>query len=390
MYYGFTPYVSVADKRKKAEKLVAQLRGQGEDMKPIASFAGKMAQTFWGKAWCDNLEACADYENRLGRGRTYVRSGCVCHVEIAPGQVQALVNGSDLYTVTVRIKPLEAARWRAVCETCAGQVDSVLELLQGKISKKVMGIMSDPASGIFPSPKEISFDCSCPDWASMCKHVAAVLYGIGRRLDTEPELLFTLRGVDAADIIGSGLDFSQDSEAEELRGDDLGALFGIDLTMDAPSFAAADAQAASAAYTAKHIKNGERIKSGKGATAATAGSKGAATRSKKTEVHNKRPHSSPDQTPAASKVPASPRPTKPPKPHQIPKAPFNPARPTGAAIGKLRRLANLTLAAFARELGIAFATLDRWEESKGVLNLRQESLEKLVFFQDALLENLKK
>ncbi len=335
MYYGFGEYVSVAQKQAKAEKLIAKLRKQGRQLKPVAAFKGKMAATFWGKSWCRNLESYADYENRLGRGRSYVRSGCVCHLEIEDGMVKALISGSDLYTVTVRIQAPAPERWRAVCARCAGQVGSLFELLQGKLSEQVMKVMCDQATGIFPSPAEMRFACSCPDWASMCKHVAVALYGIGRRLDTEPELLFVLRGVNAADLIPASLDFTQNTQIDALRDDDLGALFGIDLDMDTNS---------SPPPVVASPKNPEPI-----------GQK-------------------PRRKISAKDVPAT-----------TAKPPFKPERPTGYAIRRLRHLANLTPSAFAHALGISPATLYRWEESKGVLSLRPASVESLVTFQRKLV-----
>jgi uncharacterized Zn finger protein len=335
MYYGFIEYVSVAQKQEKAEKLVAKLRKQGQQLKPVSAFKGKMAATFWGKSWCRNLESYADYENRLGRGRSYVRSGCVCHLEIEDGVVKALVSGSELYTITVRIKPLAQERWRAVCAKCAGQVGSLLELLQGKISGQVMEVMCDQATGIFPSPEEMTFACSCPDWASMCKHVAAALYGIGRRLDTEPDLLFVLRGVNATDLIPASLDFTQNAQSDSLHGDDLGALFGIDLDMDASN----------------------------APPSVTASSDRPEATAKKRRLR---------EAPAKVTLTAAI------------KAPFKPERPTGAAIRRLRNLAKLTPAAFAQALGISAATLYRWEESKGALTLRAASVESLVAFQEKM------
>lgn len=335
MYYRFGEYVSVEQKRKKAEKLVEKLREQGQQPKPVAAFKGKMAATFWGKSWCDNLEAYADFENRLGRGRSYARSGCVCHLDIEHGAVKALVSGSDLYTLTVRVKPLTEERWREVCARCAGQVGSLLELLQGKISRQVMEIMCDPATGIFPSPAEIAFDCSCPDWASMCKHVAATLYGIGRRLDAEPDLLFVLRGVNAENLIPASLDFTRNSQSDSLDDDDLGAIFGIDMDMDA--------------QIAPTPISGLPDRPKSSAKART-----------------------PRKNPAKAGPGAG---TKPP---------FRAGHPTGVAIRRLRKLADMTPAAFARALGVSVVTLYRWEESKGMLTLRSASIESLLAFQEKL------
>ena len=153
------------------------------------------------KAWCDNLERYSDYANRLPRGRTYVRNGSVIDLQVAPGVVSAMVSGSELYRIEVKVAAVPKPRWSAVCTDCAGAIDSLVELLQGRFSQGVMARICHEKTGLFPSPAEITFSCSCPDWASMCKHVAAVLYGIGARLDEQPDLLFALRKVDHQDLI---------------------------------------------------------------------------------------------------------------------------------------------------------------------------------------------
>jgi uncharacterized Zn finger protein len=191
--YGFRPYVSVAARRARAARELAKLRKNGRAMSPIAIEGRKIASTFWGKAWCDNLERYSDYANRLPRGRTYARNGSVVDLQIGPGRVTALVSGSAMYDVQVTVGPVPQARWSAICKDCSGAIDSLVELLQGRFSKGVMTRLCEEKTGMFPSPKDIRFTCSCPDWASMCKHVAAVLYGVGARLDRQPELLFTLR-----------------------------------------------------------------------------------------------------------------------------------------------------------------------------------------------------
>ena len=171
---------------------------------PVVIEGRTIAKTFWGKAWCDNLERYSDYANRLPRGRTYVRNGSVIDLQIAPGEIKALVSGSEIYKVTVKVAPVSKARWKSICTDCAGAIDSLVELLQGRFSKGVMERVCQQRSGLFPSPDEIKLSCSCPDWADMCKHVAAVLYGIGARLDQQPELLFRLHKVDEKELIAEG------------------------------------------------------------------------------------------------------------------------------------------------------------------------------------------
>ena len=200
-YFGWKPYVPVAERRKQAEKAAAKARKAGADHTPIEPYRGAIAKTFWGKAWCDNLEHYSDYANRLPRGRTYVRNGSVIDLKLAPGEVRALVMGSSLYEVEVTISAVPAKHWKSIGAACAGSIDSLVELLQGKLAKGVMTRICAPGTGLFPTPKEIRFNCSCPDSASMCKHVAAVLYGVGARLDQQPDLLFALRHVDAGDLV---------------------------------------------------------------------------------------------------------------------------------------------------------------------------------------------
>lgn len=232
--YGWAPYVSVAERRKKAEKAAARARKSGSDFSPIAAYRGAVAKTFWGKAWSDNLEAYGDYANRLPRGRTYVRNGSVIDLKIAAGEVQAQVVGSSLYHVAIKVTAVSAKQWQSIGTDCAGSIDSLVELLQGKLSTAVMQRICTPRTGLFPAPKEISFSCSCPDSASMCKHIAAVLYGVGARLDQKPELLFSLRQVDAKNLVsqaGAGLPKSKKGPAAGKVLDDsmLANVFGIEM-----------------------------------------------------------------------------------------------------------------------------------------------------------------
>jgi uncharacterized Zn finger protein len=199
--YGFRPYVSVAQRRAKARREMAKLAKKGYVASPIAIEGRTIAATFWGRAWCDNLESYSDFANRLPRGRTYVRNGSVVDLRVEAGEVIARVMGSELYDVRIKIKSLAPPTWSQVKSRCAGQIGSLVELLQGKLSRGVMDIVTCHDDGLFPKPKEIEMDCSCPDYAGMCKHIAAVLYGVGARLDTRPELLFQLRQVNHLDLI---------------------------------------------------------------------------------------------------------------------------------------------------------------------------------------------
>ena len=236
-YNGWKPYVSVAQRRAKTQRALARRQSQGHPGSPVVIAGRAIATTFWGKAWCENLEQYSDYENRLPRGRTYVRNGSVVDLQIAPGAAQALVSGSQLYSVTVKLSPVAKERWQSICNDCAGEIDSLVELLQGRLSKAVMERICRPQIGLFPSPAEIKLACSCPDGAYMCKHLAAVLYGIGARLDHHPELLFLLRGVDEKQLIaaaGASIPLSQAAPAKGkvLGGADLAGMFGLDMGSD--------------------------------------------------------------------------------------------------------------------------------------------------------------
>jgi uncharacterized Zn finger protein len=233
-YWGWKPYVPVAARRRAAEAVAVKAKKSGATLSPIAPSRGAIAKTFWGKAWCDNLERYSDYSNRLPRGQSYLRSGAVIDLAIGEGEVRAQVMGSSLYRVQVRVAAVGDKRWKAIGADCAGSIDSMVELLQGTFSDAVMQRLCRPGDGLFPAPKEIQFTCTCPDWASMCKHVAAVLYGVGARLDQRPELLFQLRRVDGNDLLaqaGTGVmrPGKAPAKARVLDESALADMFGIEM-----------------------------------------------------------------------------------------------------------------------------------------------------------------
>ena len=233
-WFRYRPYVSVSERRRQATRQMDDLRKKGVDIQPIEIAGRRITHTFWGTAWCEHLESFSDFKNRLPRGRTYVRNGSVCHLAMTQGLVEAKVMGSELYDVRVRIKTLSASKWEALRQRCLGQIGSLLELLQGELSENVMGVVTDRENGLFPLPGEIELDCSCPDWATMCKHVAAALYGVGARLDEVPSLLFELRGVNHADLIDADAALAVPAAAgaagtKRLESEALGDVFGIDI-----------------------------------------------------------------------------------------------------------------------------------------------------------------
>jgi uncharacterized Zn finger protein len=235
MYYNWKPYVPVAKRRENAKRIAARLNSAGHSLSPVTA-GRRIATTFWGKAWCQNLERYSDYVNRLPRGRTYLRNGSVINLRIETGRVIARVMGSSLYDITLTIKAVPAKQWQQVAGDCARSIDSLVELLQGRLSSAVMERIARPGGGLFPTPTEIAFRCSCPDAAALCKHVAATLYGIGARLDQEPELLFHLRGVDAKELIakaGESTPAARKDVASDriLDASKLTDVFGIDLVL---------------------------------------------------------------------------------------------------------------------------------------------------------------
>ncbi|MDP2751199.1 MAG: SWIM zinc finger family protein, partial [Rhodocyclaceae bacterium] len=236
-YEQWKPYVSVAKRRELANKTALKAKKAGKDFSPIVLPArGAIAKTFWGKAWCTNLEAYSDFENRLPRGRSYVRNGAVIDLKIEPGKVIAQVMGSSLYQIQIGITTVASTQWTALVKDCTGSIASLIELLQGKLSQAVMEKICQPKTGLFPSSKEIKLSCSCPDGATMCKHVAAVLYGVGARLDEQPTLLFTLRQVNASDLITQAAETSvkktKVSKKRVLDDSTLADVFGIEMAVE--------------------------------------------------------------------------------------------------------------------------------------------------------------
>lgn len=237
MRWEWRPYVPVAARKREAQAELSKLKKKGVPISPVVISGQKIAKMFWAKAWCDNLEQYSDFENRLPRGRTYVRNGSVVDLQIDTGLVSARVSGSDIYKVSIRVTPLAKTRWRQLSRACAGEIDSLVEILEGRLKKGVMQRVCDPKKGMFPSPAELEFSCTCPDWASMCKHVAAALYGVGARLDEQPQLLFKLRDVDENDLIAhvtknaATLPLAKHQVASKkiLADDDLSKLFGLDM-----------------------------------------------------------------------------------------------------------------------------------------------------------------
>jgi uncharacterized Zn finger protein len=233
-WYEWREYVPVAERRRQAQQKLKALKKKGQSVSPVTIEGRTIAKSFWGQSWCANLERYSDFASRLPRGRTYVRNGSVVDLQIAKGEVTAFVSGSELYKIKIDIAPVTKKHWKGICRDCAGTIDSLVELLQGRLAKGVMDRVCRESDGLFPSPDEIKLSCSCPDWAGMCKHVAAALYGVGARLDEKPQLLFVLRGVDENELLaGAGQDVSlarsAPAAAKVLDDGDVAALFGLEM-----------------------------------------------------------------------------------------------------------------------------------------------------------------
>ncbi|MBZ0157189.1 MAG: SWIM zinc finger family protein [Alphaproteobacteria bacterium] len=241
---GFPEYVPVARKREKAAQKLQELRKRGKDLQPVIIEGRNVARTWWGKAWNLNLERYADYGNRICRGRSYVRHGAVLDLRIEPGEIRALVQGSRAkpYTVSITIAALRQEVWQKMRTACEGMLESLQDLIEGRFPRALEELFMAKGSGLFPSPQEITFTCSCPDWAHMCKHVAAVLYGTGARLDADPKLFFILRKVAMDDLVRQAVAGTADrllarasvKSTRIIEDSDLSAVFGIELEEPSP------------------------------------------------------------------------------------------------------------------------------------------------------------
>jgi uncharacterized Zn finger protein/DNA-binding XRE family transcriptional regulator len=352
-YGGFRPYVPVAVRRARALKKMEKLRKEGLDIKPVQIEGRKITHTFWGQAWCDHLESFSDYDNRLPRGRTYLRNGSVCHLDIEKGRISAMVSGSEIYEVEIAIKTLSKRKWKAVKSRCAGQIGSLLELLQGRFSKNVMSVVTDRQNGLFPLPGEISLKCSCPDWAVMCKHVAAALYGVGARLDEAPELLFLLRGVDHEALISAEAGVAAvvagtKSGRRRIADEALADVFGIEMSEDA----------APVKKTVPPRRKKAAPKSKKTTAMAAEGTKKLQLKSGKAKAQVNKPPV--PRRPAVQTTPGTARSSRP---------------VTGKAVARLRAKFAMSQGEFAKLLGVSAPTIGNWEKKTGRLALQARSLD---------------
>ena len=376
-YYEWRPYVPVAERRRQAMRKMERLRKKGLHIQPVEVMGRKIARTFWGQAWCDHLEKFSDFANRLPRGRTYVRNGSVCHLEIAEGEVKAMVSGSEIYNVSIAIKKLPRKKWYKVKDQCTGQIGSLLELLQGRLSNSVMGVVTDRNKGLFPLPREISLRCDCPDWAVMCKHVAAVLYGVGARLDERPELLFLLRGVDHEELIsaeaGVAVVATAGKKGRRIADDDLSDVFGIEMSEEGAQDAEKPkkqktARKLSAAATRRRRKKvpAAKRKSTRSSKAHETGKVKGKQSKRSTKIKSKTAKKSDGrrQKPASRKLDSK----------KIPGSASSIQPITGRTVATLRAKFKMSQSQFARLLAVSTPTVVNWEKKKGRLNLQTRTL----------------
>jgi uncharacterized Zn finger protein len=367
---------------------MAELRKKGVDVQPVEISGRKIALSFWGEGWCAHVESFGDFSNRLPRGRTYVRNGSVCHLEIRKGEVSAIVSGSDLYHVAVRIAPLSTKKWEGLTRRCTGRIGSLIDLLRGALSDDLMAVVTDRDDGLFPLPGEIKYECDCPDWAGMCKHIAAVIYGVGARLDSQPELLFTLRGVDHRELISAGAAVEAISEKgsggsrsrrRSLAGQNLEGVFGVEL----------DTAAEPAGRAKKKAAKRLEVRGGAGLRAAKNSAKKAAKK-KFAKVAKDEPMRKTTKKKVAGKTAkkgtrkiAAGKSAKKSATKAARRQPA-PFKPSARAVIALRERIGLKVPEFARAVGTSSATVARWESSKGGLTLQAKSLAALTRIHDMI------
>jgi uncharacterized Zn finger protein len=337
--YFYPRYVPVRVRQRNAEKELARMRREGVTVQPVSIEGRGIARTFWGKAWCKHLESFSDFANRLPRGRTYVRNGSVCHLAVERGRIRARVQGSQMYDVSINVAPLSGPAWKSIKEQCTGKISSLLDLLQGRLSAGVMEIVTDREKGLFPKPREIHMDCSCPDRAVMCKHVAAALYGVGARLDEKPELLFLLRAVDHDELITSHAEAAVRAAVGRGKGrriaeEDVAGIFGVEIEEQVPAT---------------------------GRTMAPAHGKARA------RVRARSPREADPSREAGPPSPARP----------LAGSSSFPEAPTGSDVTRARERLRLSRGEFAELLGVSEATISKWERSTFLPHLQRRTREAL-------------
>ena len=340
--HWYPRYVPVDAQRARVVSEMNRLVASGVEVQPVELRGRTLARSFWGRRWCEHVESFSEYAARLAQGRACLRNGSVCHLSMESGGVDAMVIGSALHHVTIRVRRLEAAAWMAMRTACAGRVESVVELREGRVPDDVAEVVTDRGSGLFPQPGDIVASCDCGAGTTLCKHAAAVLWGIGSRLDERPELLFRLRGVDETDLIAAEAAGSRDTVAAG----------GLDPC--APQGAAAS--------KAANSRPASRPAESKASLSAPPPSGSAPSRQiKKTLTYRPPPPTAAGRRPRPSDLAGE-------------AAGFV---PTGAMVADLREQCGCSIAEFAELIQVTPTTVRRWEAAPGALNLHAAPWEAL-------------
>jgi uncharacterized Zn finger protein len=314
----------------------------------------------------------ADYANRIPRGRTYARNGSIVDLNIEPGRVVATVAGGDYYKIEMDVKPLPISKWEDIKLKCQGQIATMVDLLMGRFSHEVMKVVCDPTHGMFPLESEISFKCSCPDWAKLCKHISAVFYGIGNRLDKSPELLFLLRRVNPLELFeATAKRFTEETQTKKehaLEGD-LSSIFGVVIETDKPENKPTSSKTAKAVKTAKSQKASPPTKSPKGKKLEDANAEKKENKSEDGRIQDEELQKvinsiSADKQSMTLSVKGSGL-----------KPDFDEI--TAEDFIKLRKYCCMTTDEIANGIGISQACVRRWETLKGKLNAQPKTVAKM-------------
>ena len=354
--HWYPRYVPVDEQRARTVSEMLELRARGVRVQPIEIRGRTIARGFWGRRWCEHLESFSDYAARLAHGRAYVRNGSVCHLAIEAGGVDAMVVGSALYHVAIRIRQLNRAAWSAITTACAGQIGSVRELREGRLPDRVTEILTNRDAGLFPEPGEIVPDCECLDRTTMCKHAAAALSGVGSRLDDNPELLFLLRGVDETELIGTAVTPPRGSTAGGASADgSSGAIFDVD---------PGARNGVTAPYPVATLNLAGPATSNAPAFGTSLSADPAAVPRKVKKTLTYRPP-----------IPTATLPSRAPAGEDDGTAGF---QPTGELVARLREQCGCSIAEFADLIQVTATTVRRWETTPGLLKLHARPWEALL------------
>lgn len=169
------------------------------------STRGAIAQTWWSERFIAVLEGLG-MGNRLQRGRSYARTGQVISMDVDPGSVTAVVQGSRPrpYRVRIGIAAFGKSEWAQVEQALAGNAWYTAKLLSGEMPDDIEDVFAGLGLSLFPATaREVSLDCSCPDAAVPCKHLAATFYLLAESFDDDPFTILAWRGRERADLLAN-------------------------------------------------------------------------------------------------------------------------------------------------------------------------------------------